>query len=556
MSKSFFTAKLERAIWVALVEQNRISDAVLAYEAFIKNIQAFEQFADFEKDAIAEISYSKKLFTDKLKTKYEEYFKNKDYSNAVLCCKYIYERDEKDETNLSNYIKCLEKLEQYDLQLLLAKFYLKTYNKSICYKLLSEAFDKNQEYKKAIEYYTKYLIMEHKTKPDGNDYNLIGCHYFNSYVKKGENPEDADNALKYFRRTIEEFPDNKAFLKNTIVAAMKAKQYDIEKECWKTYIEKGYASKEDEFTYSASCLRNGDIEEWGKYYGSRFEKNEPTIYPKINKPEWTGDEDLSDKTLLVHYEQGYGDNFLMFGYMPRLVKLAKHVIYYIQNNAYDLVKNNKFGVEVQCFKTAKLEDLEFDYHIPSMSLPIALHVNKETISVKGGYIKPDKEKVEEYNKKYFQTDKLKIGVAFAGISSNSKRDIPLKELLRLDDLDNVQLYCFTKDIPDETFKEFKRNNVINIAKDFTTFSDTAAALENTDIVISSDNCILNLAGAIGKKTLGMFNYHYEFRWYDLTGKDCGWYKSVIPIVNNKYNDWGLSMKTAIKYINEDIKKRR
>ena len=36
-------------------------------------------------------------------------------------------------------------------------------------------------------------------------------------------------------------------------------------------------------------------------------------------------EDLSNSTLLVHYEQGYGDNFLMFGYMPRLVKLAKKV---------------------------------------------------------------------------------------------------------------------------------------------------------------------------------------------------------------------------------------
>ena len=555
MAKSFFTAKLERAIWVALIAQDKIADALFAYEAYIKSIQRFEQLSDFEKDAIAEISFSKEMFTRKLKAKYEEYFKNNDYSNAILCCKYIFEKDEKDETNIQNYLKCLQKLEQYDLQLLLAKFYFQKFKKSICYKLLSEAFDKNMDYKKAIEYYAKYLILEKKKEPDGNDYNVIGCHYFNSYVKKGENPEDADNALKYFRKAIEEFPNNKSFLKNTIVAAMKAKRFDIEKECWKNYFEKGYATKDDEFWYSASCQRNGDIEEWAKYYGSRFEKNEPTVYPKMTKPEWTGEEDLSDKTLLVHYEQGYGDNFLMFGYMPRLVEIAKHVIYYIQNNAYELLKDNEFGVEVQCQKTMKLEDLKFDYHIPSMSLPIALHLNKETLSVGGGYIKPDKEKTKEYNKKYFQTNKLKVGVAFSGGASNIKRDIPLKEILRLDDLDNIQLYCFTKDISDETFNEFKNNKVINIAKDFTTFADTAAALENTDIVLSSDNCILNLAGAIGKKTIGMFPYHYEFRWYDLSGKDCGWYKSVIPIVNNKYNDWALSMKTAIKYIKAELKKK-
>ena len=544
MRKKSADFKINRSTWIAMLEQDKLAEAINYYENYINKIEAESE--------VQEIKYSKNILVERLKKLSNKYYQEKNYSNALICYNYIYQLEPQNTTNIKNHINCLEKLEQYDLQLILAKRLIKLKKEAENYKILSNAYEKNQEYKKAIEYYNKYLNQVKRTELEAQDYNIIGCHYFNSYIKKTQNPNDAKNALEYFKKTIEKVPNNKSYLKNTIVAAMKAKDYKTEKECWDIYIKNGYADKDDEFTYCASCMRNGDIEEWAKYYGSRFEKNEPTIYPKLNKPIWSGNEDLSNSTLLVHYEQGYGDNFLMFGYMPRLVKLAKKVIYYIQNSAYDLIKNNEFGVEIHCQKTTDINKLQYDYHIPCMSIPIALHLTKENLSVDGGYIKPNKYLVRKFQDKYFNNNKFKIGIAFEGISSNSKRDIPLKKLLPLDKLENVEIYCFTKDIEDKKLKCFKHNKVINIAKDFNNFADTAAAIQNADIIISSDNCILNLAGAIGKKTIGIFNYHYEFRWYDLTGKDCGWYKSVIPIVNNEYNNWDISIQEAIELIKLSI----
>lgn len=543
MKEDFLYEKLSRAVLVAMLEQGKLTEAISCYELYKKKLIEIGT-----KDSSKELEYATNILIAKLIKLSNDYMKNNDYANALICYKYIFENNSNDIENIKNYIKCLEKLEQYDLQLELAKILAKKDKTPEKYKVLNNAYDKLQDYKKAIEYYNKYLKASNKTKLEAKDYNTIGCHYFNSYVKKTQSPEDAENALEYFKKALSGNIENKSYLKNTIVAAMKAKNFEIEKKCWDVYIAKGYASKEDEFTYCASCMRNGDIKGWAKYYGSRFEKNEPTVYPKFNKPMWTGKEDLKNSTLLVHYEQGYGDNFMMFGYMPRLVKLAKKVIYYIQNNAYELVKDNEFGVEVYCQKLIEPQKLEFDYHIPCMSIPIALDLDKDNISVGGGYIKPKKELVQKFKEKYFNTDKLKIAVAFEGVASNKKRDIPLKNLLLLDKLENVELYCFTKDVDDKTLKAFKNHKVINIAKDFENFADTAAALENVDVVVSSDNCILNLAGAIGKKTLGVFNYHYEFRWYDLTGENCGWYTSVKPIVNNEYNDWNISMQKVVELI--------
>ena len=543
MSEKFLQEQLSRAVLVAMLEQGKLTDAVSCYELYKKKLVEIDSV-----DSKKELEYATNILIAKLTKLSSDYMKENDFANALICYKYIFETNSKDIENIKNYIKCLEKLEQYDLQLALAKVLIKKDKSADSYKVLSNAYEKNLDFKKAIEYYNKYINILGKTKLDAKDYNMIGCHYFNSYVKKTQSPEDAVNALDYFQKALSENLENKSYLKNTIVAAMKAKNWEIEKKCWDVYIAKGYATKEDEFTYCASCMRNGDIKGWAKYYSSRFEKTEPTIYPKFSKPMWSGKEDLSDSTLLVHYEQGYGDNFLMFGYMPRLVKMAKKVIYFIQNNAYELVKENEYGVDIFCQKNADPQKLEFDYHIPCMSIPIALDLDKDNISVGGGYIKPKTALVQNYREKYFDNDKLKIAVAFEGVASNKKRDIPLKNLLLLDKLQNVELYCFTKDIDDKTLKAFKNHKVINIAKEFENFADTAAALQCVDVVVSSDNCILNLAGAIGKKTIGVFNYHYEFRWYDLSGEDCGWYTSVTPIVNNPNNDWNLSMQKVVEII--------
>ena len=549
--------KLDRAFWIALLEEGKLADALINFEHYRDKLSCIkdnendnndEDYSKYEQ----EIETSERILVEKLSQSASKYIDKKNFSNALMCYKYIFEKFPKDIENIKNYIICLEKLEQFDLQLELAKYLINLSKNGENYKILSNAYEKNQDYYKAIDYYNDALKIENKTVLTSADYNIIGCHYFNSYIKKGQKPDDAANALKYFQEALKGNASSKVYLKNAIVAAMKAKDYTSEKKYWEKYIRSGFASKDDEFTYCASCMRNGDIKEWAKYYGSRFFKTEPTIYPKFDKPEWSGKEDLSNSTLLVYYEQGYGDNFLAFGYMPRLVKIAKHVIYFIQNNAYELVKNNEFGVKVFCQKTTDIRKLKFDYHIPCLSIPIALNLDKENISVGGGYIKANPKLVDKFKLKYFDNNKFKIGIAFEGLPNNKKRDIPFENLLVLDELENVELYCLTKDINDKKLRAFKNHQIINVGKDFNNFSDTAAAIENIDILLSSDNCVLNLAGAMGKKTIGVFNYHYEYRWYDLSGKDSGWYKSVYPIVNNEYNDWSLSLEKAVELIKQSM----
>ncbi|MCD7780580.1 MAG: hypothetical protein LUH05_07915, partial [Candidatus Gastranaerophilales bacterium] len=360
MSDNFLNLQLNRAVWIAMLKQEKFTDAVSYYENYKKSLNELVK-KNIKKEAInQELTYSEKIFIEHIEKLAEKYFKDNDYANALIFYKYIYDLSPENNTNINNYMACLDKVEQYDLELILAKKLVEEKDNADNNKIISKVYEKTEDFLKAIEHYNRYLKFSGKTRLDAYDYNTIGCNYFNLYIKQSHNPSDAKNALSYFKNTLKFEPDSKVYLKNTIVAAMKTKDYSIEKECWEKFIKAGYLTADEEFTYCASCMRNGDIEGWKKHYGSRFSKTEATIYPKLPKPEWTGKEDISDSTLLVHYEQGYGDNFLMWGYMPRLTKIAKKVIYYIQNNAYDLLKNNDFGVEVYSQKNTDINKLEYD----------------------------------------------------------------------------------------------------------------------------------------------------------------------------------------------------
>ena len=96
--------------------------------------------------------------------------------------------------------------------------------------------------------------------------------------------------------------------------------------------------------------------------------------------------------------------------------------------------------------------------------------------------------------------------------------------------------------------------IIDISKTFNNFSDTAAAIENTDLIISNDSSLAHLAGAMGKKCFVLLPYIYNWRWHkDLSS--CDWYESVEIFRQKTPNDWQEVMN-RVKIRVEEIKNER
>jgi ADP-heptose:LPS heptosyltransferase len=79
-------------------------------------------------------------------------------------------------------------------------------------------------------------------------------------------------------------------------------------------------------------------------------------------------------------------------------------------------------------------------------------------------------------------------------------------------------------------------DVDNLGEEFTDFSDTAAAVESLDLVISVDTSVAHLAGAMGKPVWVLIPFAPDWRWM-LEREDSPWYPSMRLFRQPKRGEW-------------------
>ena len=73
--------------------------------------------------------------------------------------------------------------------------------------------------------------------------------------------------------------------------------------------------------------------------------------------------------------------------------------------------------------------------------------------------------------------------------------------------------------------------------------DTAAAIQCCDLVITTDNSIAHLTGAMGVECLLLLSWIPEWRW-GLRGNKTEWYESVTLFRQEKRDDWSGVIEKA------------
>ncbi len=182
-----------------------------------------------------------------------------------------------------------------------------------------------------------------------------------------------------------------------------------------------------------------------------------------------------------------------------------------------------------------------------MSLPAILNLTSDNIPYRGKILTTDKEKNERFKNEIFNTSDFKIGLSYKGNEAGPlTRNIPLEALIPLTKIKGAKLYSLQYNEPDSCFWGMEIVNLSSYIKDF---DDTASLIENLDLLISIDNSVMNLSGALSKKTYCIFNNLAEYRWFNLDGDDVKWYSSVKPYQARTRNGFD----EVIKKIVSDIK---
>ena len=173
----------------------------------------------------------------------------------------------------------------------------------------------------------------------------------------------------------------------------------------------------------------------------------------------------------------------------------------------------------------------FDVHYPLLSLPLLFHTTPGSIPAEMPYLEPDAIIVQKWEDRIQpDTSRLKVGLVWSSNPKNtgihSKKSVPLHTFSPLAGFHDVTFYSLQKG---EAAAEAKSPpggmRIVDYTDEILDFSDTAAFMENLDLVISVDTAVAHLAGALGKPVWTLLPYDPDWRWM-LNRGDSPWYPTM------------------------------
>ena len=278
---------------------------------------------------------------------------------------------------------------------------------------------------------------------------------------------------------------------------------------------------------SLILLLKGNLHHGFELYESRWQtKQLINLQRNFRQPLWLGQESLVEKTLLLHSEQGLGDTLQLCRYLALVADLGAQVIFEVEASLFPLLKSLP-SIHKVIEKGQQLPD--FDYHCPLMSLPLAFKTDLNSIPSSSAYIVANFAKVQYWKNKLGKKNKPRIGIVWSSVSGfihNRTRSMDLDTFLQGLPYGVFDYICLQKEIIPHDFITLKnRNDIRFFGDELHDFSDTAALIDNMDLIISTCTSVPHLSAAMGKPTWICLQYAPDWRWL-LDREDSPWYPSV------------------------------
>jgi tetratricopeptide (TPR) repeat protein len=286
-------------------------------------------------------------------------------------------------------------------------------------------------------------------------------------------------------------------------------------------------------------LLHGNFAEGLPEYEWRWKVKKVLRPPPFSQPRWDG-HDLNGRTILLHAEQGFGDAIQFIRYAPMVAARGGRVIVQCPMELKRLFSQIP-GIQV----LAAGDPLpKFDFHCPLLSLPLAFKTDLQSIPSSAPYLSADPELVETWRGKLPTGDnRRRIGLAWAGAATHANdrnRSILPANFAPLAQVKDAVFYSLQKGDAAKSPPPAGMA-LIDFTSDLKDFADTAAMIENLDLVIAADTSVAHLAGAMGKPVWVLLPCNPDWRWM-LHRLDSPWYPTMRLFRQKRAGEWQATIE--------------
>jgi len=225
---------------------------------------------------------------------------------------------------------------------------------------------------------------------------------------------------------------------------------------------------------------------------------------------------------------GFGDAIQFIRYAPMLRREAARLTVETHPEMLVLLRGADSVDEVITWTGPARQ---WDQQIEIMELPRAFGATAETIPAQTPYLAVDRARLERSRQALGNFSRPKVGILWASSNWDPARSIPFPEFTPILKVAGLA-FCSLQRGPELTELSSAFHEGIlheGILHDTSTHSpdiaDTAADINNLDLVITVDTMVAHLAGALGKPVWTLLPFRADWRWM-LDREDSPWYPSM------------------------------
>jgi tetratricopeptide (TPR) repeat protein len=348
----------------------------------------------------------------------------------------------------------------------------------------------------------------------------------------------AEEALACLRRAVELNPGVLGAHTNLGNALDDQGRYEEAIACYLRAVELQPDLAEARHNLGMSLLRLGRYEEGWREHEHRLLRFAATR--RLSQSRWNG-ERVEGRTILIQSEQGFGDTlqFVRYVALVRRRSGARRVMLEAPSELARLLTQNS-GWDAEIVPRAGSSDISpvaFDCQIPLLSLPLALGVF-EPMPMTRSYLRADEELRAQWRERIDPAPSIRVGLVWAGRPEHRAdrfRSIRPELFLPLLRMPGFTFYSLQLG-PSGRSPTLLEAGLIDLTELIVDFADTAALVEELDLIISVDSAVAHLAGAMGRPVWTLLPFAGEWRW-GVSGDATPWYPTMRLFRQPALGDW-------------------
>lgn len=303
---------------------------------------------------------------------------------------------------------------------------------------------------------------------------------------------------------------------------------------FKKAVELAEDKKRPAFGYAVSQIKAGDFKEGWYNYVQRDPIVDDESWWFVRLPRLRHGDNVAGKRVILYQEQGFGDTLQFIRSAAWLLDAGADVTIAVPRPLVRLL--------TQSFPRATVKEIRpfgekpedgYDYSAPIPDLPYIVGVvSDETIPANIPYLRADPADIEKFAA-MLPPGRPRIGLVWAG-AQRIKAEFALTDRRRSSNLQDMAAALTPIDAtlinlqfgpPHRQILDWKGQPIADPMRNVSDMADTAAIMENLDLIISVDTSPLHLAGGLGRPTWLVSRRDACWRWRD-EGDTTPWYPGM------------------------------